>query len=164
MKLIVSDTSPIRAIEWIGLLHVLESLYGKVVVPPAVAAELMRSDDRFRAIDVSHYPFFEVIRPASLKVVERFRIELDWGESEALAIALERGPCTLVMDEKAGRRKAQDLGIEVIGTIGILLKAREEGLITAVRPLVERLRNELNFFLSEQFVAEILDKAGEAPL
>ena len=161
MSLVISDTSPIRALEWLGLLNLLETLHGKVFIPPAVAHELTHSTLQLRRIEVSQYSFIQVTTPLSQIMIDRLRLELDRGESEAIALALEMAPCKILIDEAAGRRKSANLGLEVIGTIGILIQAKQHELIPAIAPLLSRLRTELKFFLSENFVRQILDDVGE---
>ena len=161
MSLVISDTSPIRALEWLGLLNLLETLHGKVFIPPAVADELTHTTLQLRRLEVSQYSFIQVTTPVSQIMIDRLRLELDRGESEAIALALEMAPCKILIDEAAGRRKSANLGLEVIGTIGILIQAKQHGLIPAIAPLLSRLRTELKFFLSENFVRQILDDVGE---
>ena len=85
---------------------------------------------------------------------------LHLGEASAIALALETDNATLVIDEKDGRNVARQLGIRITGTLGILLKARNQNRIPELRPLVEKLRNK-GFRISEQLVQEILLQVGE---
>ena len=161
MNLVISDTSPIRALEWLGLLNLLQALYGEILIPPAVADELRHRTPQLRFIDIKKYPFIKVASPSSQATIDRLLQELDSGESEAIALALEMAPCTLLIDEAVGRRRSSSLGLEIIGTIGILILAKQASLIPAVAPLLSRLRTELKFYLSENFVRQILDDLGE---
>ena len=65
------------------------------------------------------------------------------------------------MDERAGRSAAAQLGLPVIGTLGLLLRSKEKGFIPTIGPLVDRLQNELGFFVSAELRAEVLRRAGE---
>ena len=65
MSLVISDTSPIRALEWLGLLNLLETLHGKVLIPPAVAEELTHTTLQLRRIEISQYSFIQVTTPLS---------------------------------------------------------------------------------------------------
>jgi predicted nucleic acid-binding protein len=160
MDVVVSDTSPIRALEWIGQLDLLEFLYGRVIVPPAVSRELLRSDERFRAIDVTHLPWVEIRQPADPQRLSAAE-ELDAGEAEALSLAVELNADLVLIDESAGRRKADALGLKIIGTVGILLRAKQRGRLPEIGPLIDELRNGLGFFLSDTFTAEVLKRANE---
>ncbi|HLL73696.1 MAG TPA: DUF3368 domain-containing protein [Pyrinomonadaceae bacterium] len=84
---------------------------------------------------------------------------LDEGEAEAIALASEQGH-TIVLDDSQARAAARNLGLKVVGTIGILLKAKRGGVIPAIRPVIEAL--ELNgFYLSDALREEALRLAGE---
>lgn len=94
-------------------------------------------------------------------MIDCLQLELDRGESEAIALALEMTPCTILIDETAGRRKSANLGLEFIGTIGVLIRAKHLSLIPAIAPLLSRLGTELKFYLSDRFLREVLNDVGE---
>jgi len=158
--IIVSDTSPIRALGFLGLLPVLSELFEHVLVPPAVQAELLRSDARYSAIDLSNFGFVEIRAPQDTKRVEAFLQTLDLGESEALALAIEHDVRLILMDELRGRSIAAQVGIQPLGALGVLLRAKSRGLIDAVRPQIDRL-DELEFYMTAQLKENVLRLAGE---
>jgi len=86
--------------------------------------------------------------------------ELDLGEAETIVLAQELQAALVLMDERKGRRKLDQLGLEKIGTLGLLLRAKELGLMPAIRPEIERL-GETGFSISDRLVAEVLRTAGE---
>ncbi|MCP4396678.1 MAG: DUF3368 domain-containing protein [bacterium] len=87
-------------------------------------------------------------------------VGLDRGETEVLALADELSARLIVMDERKGRRYAKRLGLPLTGTLGILLAAKDKGLIPAVSPLIhEFLENGL--YLSPEIVSKVLEIAGE---
>ncbi len=87
---------------------------------------------------------------------------LDRGEAEAIVLACEIAADAILIDEADGRKIArQQFGLQVTGTLGILLAAKERGLISAIRPLVDQLRDSLGFFVSESLYQEILRLASE---
>jgi uncharacterized protein len=162
--IVVSDTSPIRALAFLDQLTVLEQLFGTVVVPPAVAEEL-RSPARLAPSesprDVSRFPFIEIRTPADQGRVAELALHLDRGESEAIVLAEELRCSTILMDEAAGREAAMRCGLVPLGTAGILLRAKRAGFVREVRPLLDRLIGELGFFVGESLHRYILEKAGE---
>ena len=93
--------------------------------------------------------------------MDRLASKLDAGESEALALAVEIGASTVLIDERAGRERALKLGIQPLGLLGILARAKAKGRITAIGPLVRSLRGETAFFVSEALLNEVLCEAGE---
>ncbi len=159
--LVVSDASPIRALEWVGLVHILNSLFDRVVVPPAVAAELERSNGPYRRIELSRFDFIHVTQPQNPEIVLELSHILDPGESEALALASEVPDSLLLIDEKAGRRQARKMNLHVVGTVGILVTARRRELLPAIGPILEVLRTELRFSLSDDVIAEAVRAAGD---
>jgi predicted nucleic acid-binding protein len=87
---------------------------------------------------------------------------LDLGEAQAIALAEELGADLLVIDEWAARRAANDLGFQVVGTLGILLESKRQGWCDQIRPSVDKRQRELGFFLSPIVRRKILALAGEA--
>jgi uncharacterized protein len=161
LAVLISDTSPIHALGHLGLLALLRDLFGQVVIPPAVQQELMRPPPRLLAIDVSQLAFVQIQAPQNHAQVQQLLQTLDPGESEALVLAVELQVSTLLIDEMDGRAVATQLGLVPLGTLGVLLRAKQRGLINAVRPLMDRLENEIQFFISPQLRADVLRLAGE---
>lgn len=85
------------------------------------------------------------------------------GEIQAIAIAIERHTL-LIIDDSDGRQVARRLGVEVTGSLGVLVRARHQKLIPALRPLVLRLRNETNFHVAGMLLDSVLTELGEPPL
>ncbi len=161
MSVIVSDTSPLRALGHLGLLDLLRVIYGQLLVPPAVAQELLHPPRRLPVVDASQLPFVRIQTPQDQNRVQQFRHTLDLDEWEALALALEVQAKVVLIDEAAGRAMATKLGLQPVGVLGILLESKRRGLIHAIRPLIERLENEIRFFISSRIRARVLRLAGE---
>jgi uncharacterized protein len=162
MTVVVSDTSPIRALHHLELLSLLQRLYGRIIVPPAVTQELDNPPRTFSAIHLGDFPFVEVLKPADDSLVARLRTSLDVGESEAIALALETHGAKLLIDEAAGRRIAEDHGLKAFGTIRVLLDAKRANLISEVTPLVHNLVNDLRFFITPKLLTHVRRLAGES--
>ncbi len=138
----------------------LPELFGEVVVPPAVASELKAAHPRFPALDVSRLPFMRVQAPSRPEAAFDAGAKLHRGEVEAIALALELR-ATLLMDETHGRRAADRVGLQAVGTLGVLGRAKLQGLIPAVRPLAERLVREIRFFVDSDLLTTFLRQLGE---
>ena len=162
MQIVVSDTSPIRALKHLGLLELLPALFSRVIVPPAVIAELARGSGILPAITVADFPFFETAIPIGRVELEQLLDVLDIGEAEAILVATEMGADAVLIDEEDGRRMAQERGLRTIGTIGILLQAKSLGHIAVIRPLLDALRHELKFFISRPLYQKAIQLAGES--
>jgi len=161
MPVVISDTSPVRALAHLEHLDWLRVLFGEILVPPGVAAELRNPSVSLTPMDVSAWPFLLVRAPSDLQRVSELRSLLDAGEAEAIALAEELHANLLLMDELAGREVAAQCGLTVLGTLGILVRAKRERLCPSVTPLLERLQNEFNFFISSGVRDAILRQAGE---
>jgi len=163
MTVVVSDTSPIRSLEFLDRLEMLPILFGRIFVPPAVTAELARTSDRFRPVDVGRYDYLQVRAANDRTQVDNLLPALDRGEAEAIVLARELAAKAILIDEADGRRVArQRYGLRVIGTLGILLSAKQRGIVSTVRPLIDQLRGDLGFFISESLYQEVVRRAGEA--
>ncbi len=162
MAVVVSDTSPIRALAHIELLHVLRAMFGEVHVPPAVARELSQPPGPFQGVDVAALAWITIRPPGDQERVRKLQEELDLGEAEALALAEEIHADAVLMDEAAGRNVASRLGLPVIGTLGILLRARQRGMCQELRPLLDKLQGQLRFYIAPALREKILREAGES--
>lgn len=160
--LVVADTSVMLNLCRVGHEPLLPALFREVQIPSAVCAE-------FDRLTQSHLRFRGLALPAWVKVVGVFRIppevsgcpDLDPGETEALALALEVHADAVLIDEAAARHAALQLRLPFIGVAGILLRAKNAGLIPAVRPVLDRLRSEASFWLTSEFEIHVLRLAGE---
>lgn len=165
MKLIVSDASPLIVIAKSGLIPVLKGMAEEVIVPEAVYAECtldlaLPGAEAIRvAVEAGHIQ----VRPNAARPADDPDAELsalDAGELAAihLAAALQ---CPVLMDERLGRQAARRRGLTVIGSAGLLLGAKQRGLIPAVAPILAQWRQS-GYFLSAAVVAAVLERAGEA--
>lgn len=159
-EVVISNTSPIFYLHRLRLLDLLQKLYQKIIVPRAVVAELEAG--RRRGEDVPEIDNCEWIETRAIQSPQILGLSTDFGpgETEVLALALEEPESLIIMDEKLGRKIARLRGLRVTGTAGILLKAKQEGHISVVRPFLDRLQ-EIHFHLSNPVRALILSRAEE---
>ena len=153
--LIVSDTSPILNLVAIERLELLRDLYGSIVIPPAVSAEL-DVNGIFLATD-----WIQVVEPVNRPAVEALRAELDAGESEAIVLAQQLNASLLLIDERLGRRAATQLGLDVTGLLGILAEAKRRGIIPACAPLLDDMIGRAGFWIGERLRSDYLKALGE---
>jgi len=159
--IVVSDTSPLVALNHLRLLDLLAELFDEVLVPPAVKAELGAGSTVWQPLDLAGYVFVRVQAPQNAQRTAELAQVLDPGESEAVALAVELG-ATILIVEAEGRRVASRLGLRVTGTIAILLEAKRVGRLDSVKTAIDRLRSELRFFISRQLRQDALRLAAES--
>lgn len=163
--IVVSDTSPITNLAAIGQLDLLRHLYSSIVIPEAVYNEMVSAGKPVPgAIEVQTLSWIQVqtIDDAQrVAALQASQDNIDLGEAEAIALALELNAELLLMDERRGRALAQNCGLNVTGLLGVLLQAKHKGLISLVRPVVDELIEEADFRLSNQLYQSILQTANE---
>jgi predicted nucleic acid-binding protein len=161
MSVVVSDTSPLHALNHLGHLEILTVLYGEVLVPPAVSAELLNPAAGLPQLDVNLVPGIRIVAPSDTSQFDSPALKLDPGETEALALAVELKAGLILIDEKRGRAAAIAAGLRPVGVLGTLADAKDAGLISAIAPLIDRLVNEIGFRISATLREHILRRAGE---
>ena len=160
--IVVSNTSPILNLAAINRLDLLQKLYGKIVIPQAVYDEIVVAGaGQVGADEVAGSQWFEVKQVTNHPMVKSLEIELDIGEAEAVVLAVELNTQLLLMDERKGRMVAKRLGINHIGLLGVLVKAKHEGLIPVVGPIIDSLRTKAGFWISQALYDHILLVTGE---
>lgn len=148
MNAIVSDSTCLIAFERIGALHVLPQLFTSILVPPAVDSEFNRKFDWLSVVGLTSSALSDVLK-----------LSLGQGEAEAIALAIQMN-CQLITDDKQARSIAKKLRIDVKGTIGLLIRAKHEGIVKEVKPMIEDLESN-GFHIGRSLREEALLLAGE---
>jgi len=160
-RVVVVNTTPLISLAIVKRLELLQKLYGEVLIPPAVEKEILAGGQKGSAfIDFSRWPFIQTV---SLKDPSRAEllVDLHGGEAEAIALAQELNADLVIVDERLARTYAKRLGFEITGVVGVLLKAKQIGLVPAVRPLLAQLV-EGGIWLSNELIQEAIELAGES--
>lgn len=156
--IVVADTSPLLHLARIGRLDLVVSALGPVVVPRTVWSELIQPGTRVEVIEALRAATWIDLRDDP----EAADLGLDPGETAAILLAEALSADALLIDERRGRAVAEERGLAVIGTLGVLAGAKRAGAIERVGPLVQALRED-GFWLSEALVATFLAAVGEPP-
>jgi uncharacterized protein len=159
---VVADTSSVSNLIVVQKLDLLHSLFGDVFIPERVFVEIEQLANF--GIDMSVFVNADWIKTKSLEdfsVYDQLTETLDRGESEAIALSLTYANSLLLIDERKGRAIAESYNIRCIGLVGILILAKEKGFIGAVKPLLDRLIEEANFFISAKVYQSALSAANE---
>lgn len=159
--MIVSNTSPIINLACIGRLDLLPTLFNEIVIPDAVFNECLALPNAPGAAEVRSAPWIRRHAAANLPLIASLRLELDSGEAEAIACAVEVKARLLLIDERRGRRVAHRLGIPIVGLIGVLLAAKKKGSVHSIRPLLDELRVIAGFWISDALYSRALHESGE---
>jgi predicted nucleic acid-binding protein len=158
-KPVITNNTPLVALWVLGRLDLLRDLYGQVLIPQAVYQEFVATERVLRQTALDDAPWITVVR---LDNPQRARVYvgLDQGEAEVLALAEERAARLLIIDELRGRRYARRLGFPLTGTLGVLLLAKERGLVVELAPLLIDLQ-DAGLYLDSALVTRVLELAGE---
>jgi hypothetical protein len=160
---IVSNTGPIIGLAKVGLLFILNRLASEVLIPPMVQKELLgKIGGESEQIDKALKEFIRVKDFDPMDSTTQHAVsDLDEGERQVLGLASSIGGDVLVlMDDRAGRQVASRLNISVSGVVGLLLLAKEEGIVEKIAPLLEELRTE-GYWLSDEVIKVSKKIAGE---
>jgi len=145
---VVVDSTCLIGLENVDHLDLLPHLFEPVHAPPEVEREFGSSPE-----------WLKIERPSNPDLVKALKVTVDDGEAEAIALAVER-QWRIVLDDLKARDLAQRMGLRVIGTVGLLVRAKSAGLVPWINPLLIKL-SERGFRLSEDLKREALRLAGE---
>ena len=160
--IVVSDSSPLVALSFIRQLDLLQQLYGQVLVPEAVWQELLAGQSHPGRDAVLNATWIERGAVKNRQLVIALFQDLDLGEAEAIALAVETKASLLLVDERLGRRTAQHFGLNIIGVIGVLVDAKHRGLIAEIKPYLDQLRILAGFRVSDALYQRVLTDEQEA--
>jgi predicted nucleic acid-binding protein len=160
---VVSNASPLINLARIGKLDLLRQLYEELSVPEAVWQEIVvKGAGQPGAEEVKTATWIKRRAVTNTQLARALQQELDTGEAEAIALALEMEAKLLLMDEHVGRETARHLGLHCIGLIGVLIEAKRKGLISTVKPHLDALRDVAGFRVSDPLYQRVLQDEGEA--
>ncbi len=149
-KTIISDTSCLIILTKIGEIEILTNVFGSVITTSKVAEEFGQE-----------LPKWIEIRSATDLYSQRIlELQIDKGEASALALALEMPEPVVILDDYKARKIAESLGLEIIGTIGVIIKAKKLGIIETIKPLLNKIR-QTDFRISPELEKLALEAAEE---
>ncbi|MBS1502550.1 MAG: DUF3368 domain-containing protein [Bacteroidetes bacterium] len=136
-------------LEKIDALAILHQLYATVLITPEIAREYTKE-----------LPGWVTVQPASQPLIEKFRQYIDEGEASAIALASEISCDYIIIDDLAARKLAERLALPIKGTVGVLLSAKQNGIIPLFRPYLDLIQ-QTNFRLSRPLAEQFIKDAGE---
>jgi predicted nucleic acid-binding protein len=155
--MIVSNTGPLAVLGKAQLLFILQELHEEVLVPRAVELELKAKTEGVLMFTTN--PWIKVADVRNKELVKGLMLSVDQGEAEAIALALRQNACLLI-DDLLGRKAAKRLGLLIHGTLGLLIAAKNKGIITSVQDCIERIV-EVGYYLDDKLIETVLRTAKE---
>jgi predicted nucleic acid-binding protein len=156
----VADSGPLICLARINQLELLQRLFAKILVPPEVWDEVtVRGQGHPGAYEVSQVTWLTIQAPDP-QLVKPLSILVDAGEAQAIALAQTTDDCTILLDDSRARKIAQRLDIKQLGTIGLLLRAKRQGLMENIRPHINALV-ENGIYIRKELIDAVLKDAGE---
>lgn len=149
-SVIISDTSCLILLDKIEELNLLNKLFGRVTITQEIAHEFKKELPEWFIVEEPSNKTYQKILEASL----------DKGEASAIALAIEQTDCLLIIDDYKGRKYAEQLGIKITGTLGVIVDAKLSGHIESVKPLLEKIK-KTDFRLTEELEKRTLAKSNE---
>lgn len=149
-KVIIADTSCLILLDKIGELKLLNKLFGQIIITQEIALEFKKELPDWFAIQEPTNKIYQKILEASL----------DKGEASAIAFAIEQVNCLLIMDDYKGRKYAEQLGIKITGTLGVIIDAKLSGHIKSVKTLLDKIKMT-DFRLTTELEKKTLEKSNE---
>ena len=145
----VTNSTCLIVLDRIGQLDILPKMFSTIFAPPAVETEV--------GLSIAWLTIQEV---SNLSLVSALQTQLHNGEAYAIALATEIKDSFLILDDKKARRIATQMGLKVIGTVGIFLRAKQQGIISLVKPHLDSLQG-VGFHMTDTIYKEALRLAGE---
>jgi predicted nucleic acid-binding protein len=150
LRTIVSDTSCFIILSTIGELDILQKTFGDIFTTIEVVLEFGE--------DLPSW--VKVLAPKDINKQRFLETKVDPGEASAIALALEYEQSMIILDDFKARKIAENLGLEITGTIGVLIIAKKRAIIDSIKPFLEKIR-ATNFRLSEAIEKQALIEADE---
>lgn len=162
----ISNSSTLIHLAAIGHINLLCRFYDEILVPPAVWEEVVeKGQGRAGAKEVEKAAdagWLKVKGAKNKELIRSLKRELDKGEAETIALALEQKADIILLDESYARKIADEYDLPKTGVIGILIRAKIKGKISSLRTELERLRQDVGFWISEDLYEQALKAVGEA--
>jgi len=149
-KTIVSDTSCFIALANIEELELLKELYQNLITTQQVADEFGEKLPNW----------IEIRNPKDQQKQKMLELQIDKGEASAITLALEISADLIILDDYKARQVAEKLSLNITGTLGIIVSAKNKGIISSIKPVLNKLQH-INFWVSEDLIKAALKESGE---
>jgi len=167
MPVVISNSSTLMHLSAIGRLALLKEFYGKIIIPPAVWKEVV--EEGMGRIGVTEAKqarqdgWIDVVSPTDKPLIRLLKHDLDEGEAEVIALAIEQKADVVFLDESNARKIAEVYDLVKTGVIGLLIRAKKEGRIESLKKELNTLRDKAGFWIEEKLYQQVLRSVGEKP-
>jgi predicted nucleic acid-binding protein len=158
---VFANTSVIQYLHCLDLISILKKLFGEIYIPLEVKEELdngIKQGENLPYLDELDFVNVINVKANSLTKIVR---DLGKGETSVILLGMENSNSLLILDDRLAKEVARNLDLRVTGTVGILILAKENGIIKAIKPYLDKL-SDIGFYLSKEHRNLILKKADEA--
>lgn len=161
MRKVVVNTTPLIALSHVGQLDILKELYGEIIIPEAVYKELSVKEESIckKAVDRS-VDWIRVENVKNQMAKTMYKTQLHDGEVEVMILSKEIAADIVIIDDANAKKHAKYLGLPVTGTLGVLIKAKQEGYVNELRPILSQMVEE-GIYISQSLIDMCLKQVGE---
>ncbi len=161
MRKIISNSTPLIALNKVGKLNLLKEIYGEIIIPYAVYEEVIIKP-KLKDIDdfIQNSGFIKIVRIKNNEAKEFFQPSLHKGEIEVMILAREEKADLSIIDDLLARKYAKYHNLKITGTIGVLIKAKETGLIPEIKPIIDELINS-GIYIDKRLYEKVIKMAKE---
>lgn len=159
MLKVVTNTTPIISLLKLNRLDLLHKIYEKIKIPEAVFNDIEAGSKKKYYKNIKKFNWINIVEIQDKKALNYF-LDLDIGEAEAIVLASEIDTDLLIIDEKLGRYHAKHANLKIIGTLGVLIKAKKLGYINSLKPIIDEL-SEKGIWIDNNLKKTILQEVDE---
>ncbi len=160
-RIVVVNSTPIIALSVINKLHLLKDLYGEIIIPKAVLDEVMVKKDSVSQRVLARAKDWIITKTITNNDAKKFfKVQLHEGEVEVMLLGKELEADLLVIDDYTAREYAKYLDFKITGTLGVILRAKEKGIIKEVKPLLSDLIDH-GIYIGDKLYKDVLKIAEE---
>ena len=160
MRKVVVNSTPLIILGNIDGLKILQELYGEIIIPRAVFEEVTNKDDDAKLKLSQNLSWIKVLEVQDKSNRKMYQAKLHDGEVEVMMLSNEISADLLIIDDNAAKKTAKFLGFTVTGTLGVILKAKSEGIIPQVKPILDEILRQ-GFYISSKLIETILKTSNE---
>lgn len=161
MRKVIVNSTPLIALCHVRQLDLLRRLYGEIIIPKAVYQEISVKEDSVckREVDCA-MKWIHIKEIQNEMAKSMYKTMLHDGEVEVMILAKEECADLVIIDDKNAKKHAKYLGLPVTGTLGVLIKAKQQGLIPELKPLLETMTQN-NIYIKDSLIKLCLEQVGE---